>query len=165
MEKYTLIVPFMKAVTDKDEFALKVEIINMFIIFKGSKEKINAAINYAIQNKALVYADHIPTVTDMELDSNLDKYTHESAELMNNFSNTRVADVFKYYDLSYGEKYKVHADKKAGSANVAQVKTGVTLKESKDVELGSTITKRNYVKYIVIALFIYLVLKLIKNIF
>ena len=156
MESFKDFKNFLEAVQSKDSKMVKLEIINMFIILRGSKPKILDAINYAIEKNALQYEKHQLSPKYDWVNSDMEKFTFESGYLEENFSKERLDDVFKLYDLVHKE-----ANNKKNTVSKLNIQPQNTREELTTTQTNNSSNIKNIV--IVILIIIAVIFLLIKN--
>lgn len=104
MKDYKDFANFLTYVKVNKLFYIKSELTAMIILLKGDFQKINDAIAFAKTNSDFDFEIHQPSQSNISLITAEDKFVYENGELLNNFSQERLNEVFRLYTLMCKEK-------------------------------------------------------------
>ena len=104
MEDYKNFTHFLASVKSNELYDIKLELAAMIILFNGNYQKINEAIAYAKTNSDFDFEIHKVSQSNNSLITAEDKFLYENGELSNNFSQERLNEVFRLYQLMCNER-------------------------------------------------------------
>jgi hypothetical protein len=104
MEDYTDFTNFLAYVKANEIFDIKLELAAMIILLNGNHQKINDAIAFAKSNSDFDIETHKASQSNLSLITTEDDFLYEKGELLNNFSQERLDEVFRLYHLMCKEK-------------------------------------------------------------